>query len=66
MKKNEKKKKKEQQGRIHDSISRVRMGRGFDAVWIASPQKLQQRDRRTDGPAGRVAYSDKKHINAIE
>ena len=36
------------QGRIHDSISRVRVGRGFDAVYIAFRQKFQQRDRRTN------------------
>ena len=41
------------QGRIHDSISRVRVGRGFDAVKIAFRQKFQQRDHPTIRPTDR-------------
>ena len=38
------------QGRTHDSISRVRVGRGSDGVEIAFGLKFQQRDGRTNQP----------------
>ena len=40
----------QKQGRIHDSISRVRVIRGSNAVKLAFQQKFQQRDQLTDGP----------------
>ena len=41
--------KRQKEGRLHDSISRVWVGRGNDAVLVAFRQKFQQHDRRTNG-----------------
>ena len=37
------------QGRIHDSISLVQVGKGSDVVYIAFWQKIEQHDGPMDG-----------------
>ena len=47
------------QSHIHDSISRVQVGRGVDALKKAFLQRFQQRDGRTDLQSRVYATKDK-------
>ena len=51
------------QGRIHDNISHVRVGRGKDAVYLAFRCDFAQRDGPTNRPTDRVTH--KKKINNV-